>query len=223
MWQHAVSHRQKIRVTRVRFPIGDQRKNLRFGGTVSAEIEKVPFDCLDAKFRGRLDHISQTATLNSCWGKAQVETFSFESIANFEGVSVFVARDRVPSQITGFSVGTILSPPTRKFFGLEQLSSAGSKFEPRDGDYHLTWRAVLPEFRNGGIGLALTNVRIQDAERNQSSNVVGETIGTNSGTIAMHRCMGFETYFRTFHQSSSRMYERCYFRMRINHTSKERG
>jgi ribosomal protein S18 acetylase RimI-like enzyme len=161
----------------------------------------------------RVSQISDEAFKRRAWSSMAVQPLSVPELLGLEGTELFVGL-AADDEITGFSIGTILSPKTILFFGLASEYSTEQPVPtwlPKPGDYHLTWRAVAEPFRHQGWGQALTLARLDTASQFLCSRVYAETILNNSGTVAMHGHLGFEIYRRTRHLSNGRCYERVYF------------
>lgn len=176
------------------------------------DLETIPVDNLEPMIVNELDAISMESFGGGAWKKAGLQPLNIKKLLGLPGVTLFVGKSSALNRICGFAIGTRLTSTSRERFGLSNLDDTDSAYYPQDGDYHLTWRAVLPIYRRAGLGSALTEVRVQYAKDQGAINVLGETIGMNIGTIAMHHCMGFKVYWRSFHLSRSGLFERCYFR-----------
>lgn len=110
----------------------------------------------------------------------------------------------------GFAVGLVLCETSLAALALPPEAEAVA------GDYHLTWRAVLPEHQGRGIGRALVEVRLREAERLGCPRVLGDTADRNAPTRELYRALGFEDYASRPQWVGGTLGSKVFFRKRLS-------
>ena len=121
---------------------------------------------------------------------------------------VFVVEES--SVIAGFAVGTVLTCKTIELYRVPETASAVS------GDYHLTWRAVIPTRQAMGIGSMLVDCRIERARLLGCRNIHGSTEMFNYSTRRLLQNRGFEEISQTVRLRNGRIRSDMHYRLRLS-------
>lgn len=156
--------------------------------------------------REELAAISERAFCLPPWKMTGSHQPLVERLMAFPHMAVFVATGETDSRVAGFSLGAPLSEELLAHVALPPNAGAAK------GDYHLTWRAVDPECQRKGLGLVLTQVRLEHAGRLGCPRIFGETIHKNLGTLQMYARLGFEVYAERQLVGNVGLFTKLYFR-----------
>ena len=149
-----------------------------------------------------LASISERAFASSVWldDRRHLGTLTYLiSITNFD---LFVARWN--GQLIGFSIGCVIDNENVTQFG------KASQLELWLGGYLLAWAAVLPEFRNMGIGSELLKLRILASAHCQV--VYAVTRHDNYHALRLYRKNGLELFKTINCYGRKGLYSLCWYR-----------
>jgi ribosomal protein S18 acetylase RimI-like enzyme len=114
------------------------------------------------------------------------------------------------SVIAGFAIGTVLTCKTIELYRVPETTGSVS------GDYHLTWRAVLPSYQTLGIGTMLVDCRVERARQLSCRYIHANTEMFNYSTRRLLQKLGFEEIARTARLRDGRLRTDIHYRLSLS-------